>query len=176
VTISDIIRWWRHDQPHPPLPGGALTDYAALVGLYNRSLYNRTTRQGSTFTVSASPYRVAVAAFAQWTIGSAVSATIIFNSPVGLAQWQHTLLVGEADVAAVTPSPVVYSPLIVDIRRLGPSIQGTINVSIFTGAPVVSLVETFVNASLDYDMTALITPDDAPMPRIMDGRPGLSGR
>jgi hypothetical protein len=149
--MLDLPKWWTFTDSKIPLPG-KLTDYAALVQRYNRTLFSRSTQfatAGPT-TVNPDTNRVGLVAACDITVPTTVqNVKLQLQAQGGVVLFSHSLFAKAVDTAAVTPSPFSYVPLNLTALDLGPFIQQSIVVSGASAGIVVSLVELFINPSLD---------------------------
>jgi hypothetical protein len=104
---------------------------------------------GAIINVAADNTRVGIVATGVWanTTGALDIRFRILDAS-GATVFHHQLIAKEADVAAVTPSPVNYNPLILTTLDIGPLI--TFNMTLTaTGLTTSCLLELLLNPSLD---------------------------
>jgi hypothetical protein len=122
---GELIAWWQTRQDRTPLQG-IIADLAVSTGRYNRVLHSNPFTVSNGFALPANSNRVGISVFAQGFSNVTTAATVQMR----IRNFDNTsdlIIIGiaskEADVAAVTPSPWVYSPLRETVLTLGPIIQ-----------------------------------------------------
>lgn len=160
-----LSTWWRGQDQRIPLPG-RLTDYAALVGRYNRTLTNRFTKGAipATINLPADTNRVGLLVTATFIPGAAaINGVMQILDASATSIWSHQVISKEADVAAVTPSPFTYKPIYLDVAHHGPMVG--LNIFLLANSVIGwSVAEVLLNPSLDMAFIAPGEPVDGRNP------------
>jgi hypothetical protein len=143
--------WWLGRLNRTPLQG-KLTDFASLVGRYNRTLSQRLTTSAPSVvtTVAANSNRVAISVWAQYNPATAAADTRfrwLDNASNIILEAQ--MVTKEADIAAVTPSPFVIIPYYADALTIGPLVQNQF--ALVSGPAQLFAVELLCNPELSSD-------------------------
>ena len=146
--MFDMEKWWGPLSAHLPLPG-KIADFAALVGRYNKALSLGFVGNIAAVTLPPNSNRVAIAVGANYILNNTlITADLQFLDASLTTVWATRIMAHEGDVAAVTPSPIQYTPLFISVLDLGPLIQFRLNVN-QTGPINVFVAEILINPSLD---------------------------
>jgi hypothetical protein len=144
-----IKEWWAKRVPF----SGRLSDYAMLVGQNNRAQQSKSfqTVSAATITFGPDPNRIAVLAAAIIAgTTTAMDCEVRARNLQGVVTFNHQLVWKEADVALVTPSPILYVPLMIDILKMGPDLQSTWELQGSTGVVATLTFITFNPKCCDY--------------------------
>jgi hypothetical protein len=154
MTLADMLKWWRPENPHPPLGGGRITDHAACSGRYNKAYSYRVTQcpGGVTTIIQHDDTRVHVSFPVQFSVGAgATDNTYVQIDDMGGTKAVWTIVSKPADVAGATPSSLWMVHLSLDYLEIGQLIQQRIQVANPGGAVFVQCVELLINPSMDMD-------------------------
>ena len=151
MDFQTLLQWWAGKRDRVPLPG-RVTDYAALVGRYNRSLVSVPIPFVNGTANPANTNRVGLYVFAKGfsavTIQSSVSIRLLQPDGVTVAI-NSDIAAKEADVALVTPTTPIYVPFRETILTLGPVIRNAYIIDVVGANLFAFVLEVLINPEMD---------------------------
>ena len=151
MDFQTLLKWWAGKRDRVPLPG-RVTDYAALVGRYNRSLVSVAMPFANGIANPANTNRVGLYVYAhgfsQVTVQAQVDIRLLQPDGVTTALTSD-IAAKEADVALVTPTTPIYVPFRETILTLGPLIRNAYIIDISGGNLFASVIEVLINPEMD---------------------------